>query len=227
MKDGTASLKQFVELSAAVNRSLVKIWSNLEGPTAQDWIENGKTLEVALRQTLAPPDGIQFCKFQPVFKPWKTIKLGTGLQTADDFRRSLKQSGCKIGDWANDILGKRGFAVATKETEVDLVVVSVAELVFPNGATRQEIYQRAQQMGLELCPPEVGPQLRLQYKDQPNGDRLLIGMEPITGSGGNLGVFCVGRDDDELWLYGYDGYPDFFWHGYYRWVFLRRKPACR
>jgi hypothetical protein len=157
------------------------------------------------------------------FKIWKTIKLGTGHQTADDFRKALKKAGRRIGDWANGILGKPAFTAATEETEVNLVNISVAELSFPNGATRKEIYEKAQKMGLSLCPPEVGPQLRLQYKDQPNGEWLLIGMEPITVSGGGLRVFGVERDDSGLWLRSYCGDPDRFCHGDFRWVFVLSK----
>lgn len=159
----------------------------------------------------------------PSFKVWKTIKLGTGLKTADNFRRALKSAGCKISDWGNDILGKPAFTASETETDVHLVVVSVKEFGFKDGATRADIYKRAQELGLELCPAEVGPQLRLQYKDQPSGEWLLIGMEPITGSVGYLYVFDLERDDGELWLSGSNGDPDLFWNGNYRWVFLRRK----
>lgn len=158
-----------------------------------------------------------------VWKTWKTIQLGTGLQTADDFRKAVKLAGMKIGDWANDILGKPAFTATTSETEVELVVASVAELGFKDGATRKDIYVRAQELGLDLCPPEVGPQLRLQYTDQPKGEWLVIAMEPITDSDGNLSLFFVERDDDVRWLYALSGSPDHFWHGSSRFVFLRRK----
>src|SRR3990167_10444038 len=99
-------------------------------------------------------------------KTWKTIKLGTGLKTADDFRNAFKKAGYKIGNWGNDILGTAAFtaAVATRETSVDLVRVTVAELGFPDGARRGEIYARALEFGLRYCSAEVGPQLRLQYQ---------------------------------------------------------------
>src|SRR4030042_3239242 len=118
------------------------------------------------------------------FKVFKTITLGTGLKTPGDFRKSFKDNGCRIGDWANDILGRPAFTVATEETELDLVVVSVAELGFKKGATREQIHARAKELGLDLCPAEVGPQLRLQSKDQSNGEWLVVAMEPIHDSAG-------------------------------------------
>ena len=158
------------------------------------------------------------------FNVWKTINLGTGLKTADDFRKALKDRGFNIGNWADDILGKPAFTAAAEATEVDLVKVTVAELGFKKGARRDQIYERAKELGLELCAPEVGPQLRLQYQDQPNGEWLLIGMELITDSDGNLYVFDVKRYDSELWLYGGWGNPGDVWHPGPQWVFrLPRK----
>ncbi len=157
------------------------------------------------------------------FAIWKTIKLGTGLKTADDFRKALKRSGCKIGGWGNDILGKPTFTASDIEMEVDLVNVSVAELGFKEGATRKDIYNKAKKLGLELCLNEVGPQLCLQYKDQPSGEWIRIAMEPISDSDGDLSIFRVEHDDRGLWLRGLYGFPDRFWLGYDRFVFVRPR----
>lgn len=157
------------------------------------------------------------------FQTLKTIKLGTELKTADDFCNAIKCAIMKIGNWGNDILGKPVFTTSNTEMELDLVNISVAELGFKDGATRKEIYERAIQFGLELCPAEVGPQLRLQYKDQPKGERLIIAMEPIAVSDGHLYVFNVEHGYDGLWLLGHSGHPDTFWLGGNRFVFVRRK----
>ena len=84
---------------------------------------------------------------QKVWKSLCSIKLGTSLKSADDFRKALKGANCSIGDYANQILGKSAFTASTEEKEVELVVVSVAELGFKNGATRLDIYKRAQEFG--------------------------------------------------------------------------------
>lgn len=117
--------------------------------------------------------------------------------------------------------------MATEETEVDLVDlvrVTVAELGFKKGARRDQIYGRAKELGLEFCSPEVGPQLRLQYQDQPNGDWILIGMEPITASDGCPNVFSVERwDSSELWLSDCWDYPGPVWCPALQWVFVRPR----
>ena len=151
---------------------------------------------------------------------WKTIKLGIH-RSADEYRKSLKSNGFKIDDWADDILGKSSFA--TDEIEIELVKVSAAELGFKNGASRKDIYDRALKLGLSSCPNEIGPALRLQYTDQPMNEWLLVAMEPIPDSDGDLVVFVSARDIRGLWLNGYDGDPDGLWGADRRWVFLRSK----
>ena len=156
------------------------------------------------------------------FNVWKTIKLGTH-KNADALRKALKKADFRISDWGNDILGKPAFTVASAEEEIQLVNLSVADLGFKEGATYKNICAKAKELGLELCPNEVGPQLRLQYKDQPKGEYLRIAMEPITDSDGSLNIFNVEHDGDDLWLHGRIGDSDHFWDAYYRCVFRLRK----
>lgn len=210
------ALDQFAELSAAVARSLPR---EMEPSVAQGWIENQAGLAKVLREALMPPQTVSSDKF----KTWMTLSLGTGPKTADDFRRALKKGGHHISDWANNILGKPAFIVAKKKTEVELIRVTVADLGFESGATRQDIYERAMKLGFALCPAEVGPQLRLQYKDQPMNEWLLVAMEPITDSDGSLNVFNVARNEDGSWLISNYGKPDDFWLGDNMWAFVRRK----
>ncbi len=153
---------------------------------------------------------------------WKSVKLGI-QPNADGYRSALKDNGFHLCDWANDIMGKSAFTVSDQPISVDLVLVTVTELGFPKGTTRAKIYERALELGFKLCPPEVGPSLRLQYPDQPNGEWLLIGMEPIADADGGLGVFRVGHDDNGRWLGSGWDYPDSLWDGSYRWLFVRGK----
>jgi hypothetical protein len=191
----------------------------LSGDVMQGWIQNPKAVQKALSNAFCPPETTT-----SRFNIWKTIKLGTGLKTAEDFRKALKDNGFNISDRANDILGKAAFKTATEEVEVDLVKVTVGELGFKKSALRDQIYEHAKELGLELCLPEVGPQLRLQYRYQPNGEWVLIGMDPITASGGDLRVFCVGRNSDSgLCLHSPWGSTDSFWNPDNRWVFVRKK----
>jgi hypothetical protein len=157
------------------------------------------------------------------FKTWKTIKIG-GLKTADNFRKTSKKDNFFIRYYANSMLDKVYFN--TEEKEVELVVVSVAELGFKSGAKREDIYKRASELGLDLCPAEVGPELRLQYGNQQIGEYFVIAMEPIAVSDGFLSVFSVHRDRaGRRWLDDCFGGPGHFWYDNRHFVFLRRKSS--
>src|SRR3989338_6762427 len=156
-------------------------------------------------------------------KIFKTINLRTGLKTADDFRKSLRDSGNKVSSGANGILGNSAFTVAVKKIKIDLAIKSVDELGFKGGGIRQQIYGGDNELGLDLCPAEVGPQLRLQYKDQPEEEHLIVAMNPIADSGGALRLFYVERSGSGLWLDSYYVYPGRIWYAALRFVFARRK----
>ena len=88
--------------------------------------------------------------------------------------------------------------MATEEQELNLVLISLADLGFNEPVRRlRQIYERATGFGLGLCPLEVGPHLRLQYKNQPEGEHLWIAMEPI---GTNRDLFTVGCHNSMLYL---------------------------
>jgi len=139
---------------------------------------------------------------------WKTIALGT---FADTFalRNALDAKGCSIGGLAEEILARPAFVVRPRKTEVELVAVSAAELGFKTDtATLSAIYARARQLGLELAAAEVGPQLRLQYLDQPMGEFLIVGMEPIKTWSGKPVILTVANSGAGLIVIGQDGWPD-------------------
>ncbi len=150
----------------------------------------------------------------------RTLETDPSIQSPEEAEKALLNKGYQISDYARDILQKVEFSQESKSYE--LVSFSVSQLGFPNGATLQEVYKKAEELGLELCPAEVGPQLRLQYKDQPEGEWLRIAMNPIADSGGFPDLFDVRRAGDVLWLRRGDGRLDDGWRGR-RFVFLRRK----
>ncbi len=146
------------------------------------------------------------------FPVWKTIKLGTDLKTPDDFCSALKKLNMKIGRWGKDMLNSSAFTVSDREVEVDLVKVSVSDLGFKHGAYRPDIDVQVFEVGLRFCPAEVGPQLRLEYRDQPKREWCTVWMEPIIGSDDFFPYqFLVAEGHDELWLHGICSKDDGFW----------------
>ena len=130
-----------------------------------------------------------------------TVDIG-GTSKAE-LLRQLEQKGIKISDYARDMLQSPDFTTAEKPEAADLVRLTVESLGFPKGATTKEIYERAEELGLELCPAEVGPQYRLKNTDQPMNEWFRIGMKQIADRSGYPSVFYLARYEDGLWLNEY------------------------
>jgi hypothetical protein len=156
---------------------------------------------------------------------WKTITIGQ-YKGANAIRAAIDSAPCPmaIGDQADEILGRPAFSFSRTTADIDLVVIRVAELGFgPDGASLRDIYARAGIFGLELCPPEVGPILRLNYLDQPLGEFLHVAMRPVATYGGELVDFTLGNAGTALLLIGGDARPDFVLTGAVRVIFMRPR----
>jgi hypothetical protein len=169
-----------------------------------------------------PPIPIESAAAVPV---WKTISVGT---FADSFalRNALDAAGCHVGDTAGQILARPAFVVSIRKTEVALIVVSVAELGFQaDTALLADVYARARQLGFELVAAEVAPQLRLQYLDQPIGEFLTVGMEPIKTWTGDPVILTVANGGAGLILIGQDAGADAEVSVVSRFLFVRPNEA--
>jgi hypothetical protein len=139
---------------------------------------------------------------------WKTITIGT-FANFFALSNALDAAGCGIGNSAGEILARPIFTLRDTKTNVELLTVSAAELGFQTDtALLADIYARAKQLGFGLAAAEVAPQLRLQYFDQPIGEFLIIGMEPITTWKGDPVILNVANGGAGLILIGQDGSAD-------------------
>ncbi|MFZ2886999.1 MAG: hypothetical protein WA021_04240 [Minisyncoccia bacterium] len=125
--------------------------------------------------------------------PVKFRKVTVGTMSKQELAQRLEETsrdrndakGILISPVTSRLSRRPDFEVSKTQEEVDLIELLVADLAVPGKATyggmlsTEEIYARAADVGLELCPPEVALQLRLQYTDQPRDERLLIGMTPM------------------------------------------------
>lgn len=149
--------------------------------------------------------------------------LEIGGKTAKDLEKELKEKKINISDYIKDMIASKEFTTQKNPEQTDLVRLTVKDLGFPGGATTKEIYQRAEELGLELCPAEVGPHLRLKYQDQPLNEWIFIGMKQIAGRDGYPNVFGLARYGGGLWLHDDWARPDDRWFPELRFVFRLRK----
>lgn len=151
---------------------------------------------------------------------WQTVKLGTNLKTPGDFRAALRQMRVHVSKLGNNLFRrKRPFMVSEEEVSVNLTSVSLEDLGLSECAPYQDIVVKAMSLGLQLCPVEVGLQLRLQCTDQ-SWYNHIIGMEPIISSGKPFVFMIHYLKNKRACLNTVSANPDVSWDTRYRFVFL-------
>lgn len=141
----------------------------------------------------------------PELSIWRTIKFGTSPKTADEFLETVKAKGYKVSVWANNLALQpefsRSLADVDPDQEYNLVRLTTAQIIGKKQVgTTAEVFDGAARLGLKKCSAWMGPKVREIYTNQPNGERIIIGMEPISDSEDCSSVFCVEREDSNLLL---------------------------
>lgn len=96
----------------------------------------------------------------------------------------------------------------TKQSNITLVFVPASGLGFSeteitHGCSFEDIRLAGLARGLQMCPPDTGPTLRLEYLDQVTNSRanplanILIAMEPVSTNTGAPFIFSVYADSNE------------------------------
>lgn len=109
---------------------------------------------------------------------WKTINIGTH-KSKDELLKALGERDIQVTD-SKYLWDSPNFQLSQTQKNCKLVRISVMKMGFDKPALYKDICKKAQEIGLKLCPAEVAPQLKLQYR-QPRGEYLTIGMKLIKG----------------------------------------------
>lgn len=146
-----------------------------------------------------------------------------GGKSAPQLISEMERVGINISDYAKSILKNREFVPGKNQEDVTLIRLTVAELGFKTGATTEQIFARAQELGLELCPADTGPNYRLKYRSQPLNEWIYMGMKQISDSDGDPDIFRMERRGGGLWLSSNWAKPDDDWRQDNQFVFRLRK----
>lgn len=187
-----------------------------------------------LLQKMSGEDGEQwnlalarFLRKENAWSAWRKVVLGE-FKTTEDFLVAFEKESIFISDWAKGIMLKPEFAKSLAEAnpaeEFDLEDRSVEELIGERrDASTKEVFDGAHKLGLEDCPPWIGPKLRLDYKKQPKGEYRFVGMKLLLDSDGDPNVFFVKRTESKLWLSTLYAHPGRLWRPISRWLFRRPR----
>lgn len=149
------------------------------------------------------------------FKVWKTVTINS--------KPNLK--GINVSSYAQDMLDK--ITWDTKQT-LDLVRIQVKDLgIKEKYPTTKQIFEKAKHSSLDLCPPQVSAQLRVDYTEQPLYEWLFVAIEPIADRDGYPLVFYLLHNGDGLWLNDDWAEPGSRWNSINEFVFALRKDSLK
>ncbi len=174
-------------------------------------------------------DQIQKYNIEHVFTsfPEGRIRLESltiGGKSVKELQEEMRSENINISGYVRDMLESPDFVTQQNKEDIDLVRLKVGDLGLGGSPTTDQLYEKAKELGLDLCPAEVGPQMRLTYKDQPLYEYFNIGMKQIADSDGCPDVFTLDHGDDGLWLSDYWARPEDGWAPVDEFVF-RLRPS--
>ncbi|MCU0490413.1 MAG: hypothetical protein MUD01_02300 [Chloroflexaceae bacterium] len=152
----------------------------------------------------------------------RTVQVGGLLKS--ELLEQLQRNAIALNEPADRLFASEYFTTTSSRYSTMTVELTVRDLGFPHGATIAEIYNKAGALGLSLCPLELGPHLRLQYLDQPEGywgqpvrqhqapsGSITIASEPPSVDNEFPKGFYLRRIKGVLWLRGYRSSPEHIW----------------
>lgn len=158
-------------------------------------------LEPGIFQKL--PENLEYVYTSFPGKKIRRENVEIGGKSAEQLISEMKVVGINIYKYAESMLKNSEFIPGKNLEEATLIHLTVADLGFNGNPKIDQIYERVQILGLELCPADTGPNYRLKYRNQPLDDeRLYIGMKQITSIDNRPNIFSLEHDNNGLWLHG-------------------------
>lgn len=168
----------------------------------------------------------------------RTVEVGgfTKLQLI----QKMRQYSILMNEYGERLFADDTFTTSDIKYCLQTVELTVGALGFLDGATTAQIFRKASELGLELCPLELGPYLRLEYLDQPEGYSGTPLQRHKAPSGSiTIASEILSEDDDfpkgfylrvingELWLRGYRADHLHVWDPDDHFIFCQTKRPWR
>lgn len=139
-----------------------------------------------------------------------------------------------MNEYGEKLLTDERFTTSPIKHSLHTVELTVSNLGFPKGTTSSKLYKRAAELGLKLCPIELGPYLRLAYTDQPEEysknllkrkqaplGSITIASEILTENDNFPKGFYLRKINGTLWLRGYIADQLHIWNPHDHFIFCR------
>ena len=154
----------------------------------------------------------------------KHLKLRTGGVSCKQLFAQLEKAGVRLNRLAVDALTNELFDTAEASSVVQVVFASLEDLGLSKGGHLSAAIDAAASRGYKLCPPDLGPHLRLAYLGQqevpgppepakhqaPPGSVTVVDQRPPE-DGTDYRGFYIRRIEGAPWLRGYTSWSDHVW----------------
>ncbi len=171
----------------------------------QRWIEH----PAALARYMG---GLRFFSELPSNYIWRILQIGTHAPV--NLPRLLSLSGYGVGPLIEKYFeGGSVVQVVHSDTslQIPLSIRSVSELGFVKPPRYDEILNCAELKGYGKCPILVGPYLRMEYTDQPDGEILVLAMDALPDQSNRESIFGVTHQNGQKRLRSYPGEANNTW----------------
>ena len=137
----------------------------------------------------------------PVHKDMRpNWKIEFGGKTVPQLLAELSAHDIQVGSWAHAMFQSPDFITHENPSPISLALVKVADLGLHTMATTEQVFAAAERRGLGRVPAEVAAYLSIAYPNQPVGELIVIGMDPIVFENGTQDVFNLRRINNGQWL---------------------------
>jgi len=100
----------------------------------------------------------------------KIVEVGGYTKT--ELIQKLKENKIFLNELAEQLIASDYFKVSKEQYKTKIVELTVNDLGFMEGAVTSQLFSKAAKLGLELCPLELAPYVRLSYLNQSEGHRV-------------------------------------------------------
>ena len=154
--------------------------------------------------------------------PSLAVRIG-GL-TKEALLVKLREAEIQMNAYATAFIVDEQFIVSKRSYVVDIEVLSLAGLGLARGGNYSQVLAAAGAAGLQSCPAEVGPRLRLQLLAQLEGragdtraergaprGSITVASKPLKDDDDFPKGLYLRRLDGSLWLRGYRSWSGHIW----------------
>jgi hypothetical protein len=177
---------------------LKQLLTNLLGNDAELW---GNELKKFLRKEVCWPTNITPRRLAT----WKTIKIGTYASVEDLAAAFEGDNFFDFTHTAQNLLER--IPLTPVKTDIEIILATADDLGLKDDPSWLTLLNRARKLGLDPVPAEVGPQLRLQYLNQPPGEWIVVAMKPVVNRSCCSDSFVIGNNNAHLVLDASGGHP--------------------